>query len=161
MKDIMRNKKGFTLVELLAVIVVLAIIILVAMPAVMSAMDKARRNSLTNEANELIRITQTAYSDDVMNSKVPAGKSYCYSIEWLKSNGFLEKNLTNYKGSVLLKATSGATEYKIYLSNGMYYFSGVEGDAIEASKLNPGKGEETLNTCNGQADTLRSAITNS
>ena len=40
MKDIIKNKKGFTLVELLAVIVVLAIIILVAMPNVMSAMEK-------------------------------------------------------------------------------------------------------------------------
>ena len=45
MRKMKNNKKGFTLVELLAVIVVLAIIILIAMPSVMSAMDKARRNA--------------------------------------------------------------------------------------------------------------------
>ena len=36
------NKKGFTLVELLAVIVVLAIIMVIAIPAVVDSMIKAK-----------------------------------------------------------------------------------------------------------------------
>ena len=38
----MKNKKGFTLVELLAVIVILAIIMIIAIPAVLQTMESAR-----------------------------------------------------------------------------------------------------------------------
>ena len=37
------NKKGFTLVELLAVIVVLAIIMVLTVPSVLSSMNSARQ----------------------------------------------------------------------------------------------------------------------
>ena len=39
------NKKGFTLVELLAVIIILAIIILFAMPAVINVMEQSQAAS--------------------------------------------------------------------------------------------------------------------
>ena len=39
------NKKGFTLVELLAVIVVLAIIMIIAIPAVVESMNNAKKGS--------------------------------------------------------------------------------------------------------------------
>ena len=39
----MRNKKGFTLVELLAVIVVLAIVLIIAVPQIMSVIEDSRR----------------------------------------------------------------------------------------------------------------------
>lgn len=42
----MTNKKGFTLVELLAVIVVLAIIALIAIPVITSVIDKAKLGAL-------------------------------------------------------------------------------------------------------------------
>lgn len=41
----MRKKNGFTLVELLAVIVVLALIMVIAIPSVMDAMNKAKKES--------------------------------------------------------------------------------------------------------------------
>ena len=142
------NKKGFTLVELLAVIVVLAIIILVAMPAVMSAMDKARKNSLTNEANEIAKIAQTAYADEAMNSSVTGGNAYCYTLGYLKSKGFLEKNDDNYSGAVLLNVKNGKTEYYVFLSNGMYYFDGKESKDLKSTNLTKGKGNKiNLEAC--------------
>jgi len=39
------NKKGFTLVELLAVIAILAIILLIAVPAILGVIDEARKNA--------------------------------------------------------------------------------------------------------------------
>lgn len=115
----LKNKKGFTLVELLAVIVVLAIIILIAMPSVMSAMDKARRNALITEATEITKIAATAFADDSMGTGLT---SECYSLQALKNGGYLDKNLKDYSGSVSISIDSntGAVTRKIWLSNGIY-----------------------------------------
>ena len=46
----MKKKKGFTLVELLAVIVILAIILVIAVPQIMDTIDSARSASLESSA---------------------------------------------------------------------------------------------------------------
>jgi len=46
----MKNKKGFTLVELLAVIVILAIILVIAVPKVMSIIEDAKMGTLESTA---------------------------------------------------------------------------------------------------------------
>ena len=43
------NKKGFTLVELLAVVAILAILILVALPNVLSMFNKAKKSAFETE----------------------------------------------------------------------------------------------------------------
>ena len=57
----MKNKKGFTLVELLAVIAILAILVIMALPAVLRMFNSARRDSFTNEVNAVIRTTRQQY----------------------------------------------------------------------------------------------------
>lgn len=141
MRKMKNNKKGFTLVELLAVIVVLAIIILIAMPSVMSAMDKARKNSLVTEATEIVKIAQTAYADDMMNALVPANsEGYCYSLQYLISEGYMDKNLggtgnsATEWGSVLLTVDQNSVAtYTVYLTNKIYSINGVSSTAITSS----------------------------
>lgn len=149
-KSNLKNKKGFTLVELLAVIVVLAIIILIAMPAVLSSMEKARKNSFAVEANEVIRAAQTAYADAVMNGKA-SGNNICIPYNYLK-NGFLEKHDDNYNGSVLItiNPTSGQASYKIYLSNSNYTVDSSKNTPdIDSSKVNQVTSSTTAsNDCN-------------
>ena len=43
------NRRGFTLVELLAVIAILAILVIIALPNIMSMFNQARKNSFTTE----------------------------------------------------------------------------------------------------------------
>jgi len=135
----MNNKKGFTLVELLAVIVVLAIIILVAMPNVLSAMDKARRNALVTEASEFAKIAQAAYSDGAMNGTLTTSSEigYCYSMKYLIANGYMDKKTgTNDDGSVLLTVdSSGKVDYKVWLKNGSYFIEGSLVNSIKADSL--------------------------
>ena len=50
----MKNKKGFTLVELLAVIVILGIIAVIAIPQIMDSLNKARNKISAIEKNRLI-----------------------------------------------------------------------------------------------------------
>ena len=152
----LKNKKGFTLVELLAVIVVLAIIILIAMPSVMSAMDKARRNALITEANEITKIAATAFADDSMGTGLT---SKCYSLQALKDGGYLDKNLKDYSGSVSISIDSntGAVTRKIWLSNGIYKIvtkankqdnpnDGANPDALSV-EANIYSGSSTSNDC--------------
>jgi len=155
MKKVLKNTKGFTLVELLAVIVVLAVIILIAMPSVMSAMEKARRNALITEAAEITKVAQTAYADDIMNNVATGNQSgTCYPLKWLVSNGFLDKNTTNYTGSVLLTVdTNGKATYKIWLSNGMFAIPGVISNEITNTSLTNSK--SVSDECNGEASVVR------
>ena len=46
----MKNKKGFTLVELLAVIVILGVILLIAVPKIISTIDNAKLSTLESTA---------------------------------------------------------------------------------------------------------------
>lgn len=153
MRKMKNNKKGFTLVELLAVIVVLAIIILIAMPSVMSAMDKARRNALITEATEIVKIATTAYADDSMGTGIT---KVCYNLKYLADNGYLDKNLTGYTGQVGVQVdATGKVETQIWLSNGIYKIvTKTESGHVDGSfsnnldvKDNIAAGESTTNDC--------------
>lgn len=63
------NNKGFTLVELLAIIVILAIILVVTVPAVFSAIESSRKKSLENSAKGLADwINKTVEIDKISGS---------------------------------------------------------------------------------------------
>ena len=69
-----KNEKGFTLVELLAVIVVLSVLILIAVTAVIPRMNKAKRKTFANEALQLIKAAEErSVADD-------DGDGTCYYI---------------------------------------------------------------------------------
>ncbi len=55
----LKNKKGFTLVELLAVIVILAIILAIAVPSISSMITNSKKSSF--EANVKMIITGISY----------------------------------------------------------------------------------------------------
>ncbi len=52
------NKKGFTLIELLATIAILALLMLVAVPNVMSTIDKNKQNTYVEDAKRMITLAE-------------------------------------------------------------------------------------------------------
>ena len=58
-------KKGFTLVELLAVIVILAVILLIAVPAVKKTVDNAKKKSAENDALMIKNIAEKYYTSNL------------------------------------------------------------------------------------------------
>lgn len=57
------NKKGFTLVELLAVVVILAVVMGIAATSVLSSMNSSRKGSLVNSAESASQIFQNNYAE--------------------------------------------------------------------------------------------------
>ena len=58
------NKKGFTLVELLAVIAILAILVIIALPNVMGMFNSAKKSSFETEIKEMIKGAQNQFLTD-------------------------------------------------------------------------------------------------
>ena len=57
----MKNRKGFTLVELLAVIVIMAILLMVAIPAVNNILQDVRKRTFVNEAKTIYNEAMNKY----------------------------------------------------------------------------------------------------
>ncbi len=75
-----RNKKGFTLVELLAVIVVLAVILAIAIPNVLGIIDNARKDSFASTAKMMIEAAKTVATSKAQY--VPSATGYGRIIPW-------------------------------------------------------------------------------
>ena len=63
----MKNRKGFTLVELLAVIVVLGIVMGIAAVAITNVLDTTRKNAYVASAKQFIAGAKTLVNTDEMN----------------------------------------------------------------------------------------------
>ena len=87
------NSRGFTLVELLAVIVVLAIIMVFAVPAIMGTMNNAKKSAFKAYANKVLNLAAAKYEGDNMMNTLPAAlagtitgatRAYCYTLSELE-----------------------------------------------------------------------------
>ena len=77
----MQKKKGFTLVELIAVVVVLAIIISLAVPSFSKIQKSVRKKQYENKL-DLIKVAALKYADDTNYTS--------FYIDDLVVNGYLE-----------------------------------------------------------------------
>lgn len=138
------NRNGFTLVELLAVIVILAVLALVAMPNVTRLMNASRKNAFITEVENFVTYAQTSYTNSQINgtinnsadeSLIPGQKFnekmydyYCVSYAKLVSGGFIQKsNGDNYKGifEIYMPTDGASSKTIIYMSNGSYQINGL------------------------------------
>ena len=63
----MKNKKGFTLVELLAVIVILAVILVIAIPRIIDVIDSSKLSSFESSARMIISDAEKQYAVNKVN----------------------------------------------------------------------------------------------
>ena len=101
---------GFTLVELLAVIVILAIIMLIAIPAVLNTLTVAKRKSFVEYVDKIFMITQKqVVEEETMGNPVVGCKTYYIKKDLgLTSTG-------NYDGFVLVK-NDGFNDIAYYIT---------------------------------------------
>lgn len=135
----MKNNKGFTLVELLAVIVILAVIILIAINAVLPQMAKARKNSFADEVMNYAKAAETKYVSDNADDETVDGNittGVCYMLKDLHGE-YVTKNDSSYTGVVILKQNANNTnlydKFTYIASNKFYYNSTTGTTALDNS----------------------------
>ncbi len=80
------NKKGFTLVELLAVIVILALLMAVAVTSMGGVLNNSRRNTTRSTAGQIIASTRLELTSAYLTGYVPNG-IYVFTNEIVDSGG--------------------------------------------------------------------------
>lgn len=81
MSQLMRSKKGFTLVELVIVIAILAILAAIAIPAVLNVIGKANASSDAANAKTMESALKTAAAMDSPANKLDTDSSGTISVE--------------------------------------------------------------------------------
>ena len=118
------NKKGFTLVELLGVIVIIALVVGGGVFGIIKLIDKSREDS-TNISVESIKKAATTYSTEKNNNddywiemtrKGYEGKYFCVTVEELINKGLLPKDKD--LGNIDIHTYVGIRKNNITLVNG-------------------------------------------
>ena len=65
------NKKGFTLVELLAVIAILAILMVIAIPGVITLFNNGKENAFVTEVQSVLKAAKTDFMGKAMTENIP------------------------------------------------------------------------------------------
>ncbi len=111
------KKNGFTLVELLATIALLAVIITVTAPIIINQIAQTRQEAFIDNANMLIKAANNYYAESQINKEITVpllatykngNVTYCNNKAKLEYSG---KNPTS--GNIYISAT-GEVEIRIY-----------------------------------------------
>lgn len=147
------NKKGFTLVELLAVIVVLALILILAVPSVLNTMTNAQKTTFQMYGQKIINAGMQIYeservlgSSNLSTSKKSGGNP-CYTISDIVTDGATG----SYEGFLVVEPTSSfSATYKLYLKDDDFIYNGVDSKDVLSGNATIGdtKTSSTFNaTC--------------
>lgn len=135
----MRNKKAFTLIELLVVIAILAVILLIASPIILGALDKAKKNNFKNQALLYVDgLKKEVLLDSVVdnpNIVLPSkGKSLSMNISDIPMDG--DTDLTG--NIVITNKGNGNYSYTLYVTNGEYIICNKEHNKIKIEDIKKG-----------------------
>ena len=117
------NKKGFTLVELLAVIAILAILVIIALPNVIKLYNNAKKNTFLTEAKTIYKEAANKYITESMKGN---------KITYISSN---TKNSLELNGSkdieYKIRLNSDGSVRRFQVKNNSYCINGKYNDTNE------------------------------
>ncbi len=96
--DKMKNNKGFTLVELLAVIVILVAIISIAIPSITSSVERTKDKEY-NAKVDLIKAAAEVYVSNHKNAIVTSGICYINVTQLITDGVVAAKNIIDPRSS--------------------------------------------------------------
>ena len=127
----MKNKKGFTLVELLAVIAILAILVIIALPNILEMYNNARKNAFETEVKNIYSAAEKEWINDSLNGSGEKIYSHCNAGNCgkdLKLNG--GRNLEYY-----IEFDTDGKVVKYFATNGNYQYRYI-GEGLKATEIN-------------------------
>lgn len=143
-KNILRNEKGLTLIELLAVIVILGIIAAIAIPSIGGIIKNTKTKAHDANAQLIIDAARYAITND------PPNKTVDFTLEKLVEAGYLDVAPKDPEGDgsysesatkvdVTYKDDTGKYEYSITLakSDGTAYWTKSEAELRNGSTPSP------------------------
>ncbi|MCA1063575.1 type II secretion system protein [Rossellomorea sp. AcN35-11] len=107
MKKMLKNERGLTLVELLAVIVILGIIAAIAVPSIGGIISKSKEDAKVAEALQIIDAAKLAYAED---STI---KTWEYSPAANSTNGNLKPYLSKVSDDSFTVKITADNQYTI------------------------------------------------
>ena len=112
-------KKGFTLVELLGVLIILGVILSITLVSVNSILSSSRNSLSDTQIKEIEKAAEVYYLNEGMKEILPQGETACVNLNYLIENGYIESKEIrdinsdkNLEGSVLIKYESNSYSYK-------------------------------------------------
>lgn len=147
----MNNKKGFTLVELLAVIAILAILVIIALPNIMNMFNGAKKKTFVSEAQVLYKIVEQDYVKDAFTNSgkrlyVKSPTDNCSK----ELDGQIRDDLYYY-----IQVESNGKISKFYVYDGNYQFAStkynlMKTDIKDVSEVSELTDDYVINiTCDG------------
>ena len=113
----MKNRKGFTLVELLAVIAILAILVIIALPNIMDMFNEAKKNSFLTECKQIYDSGQNKWMSDSMFDTNEQTYIRCKTCTG-KSLDLSGRTEIDY----IIKINKAGKVIKLYVTDGTYQF---------------------------------------
>ena len=146
------NKKGFTLVELLAIIFILTLLMVIVIPTVSNVINKSKKATYDIQINYILK---AAYDYSLKNDiDLPDYKETKYiTLNELKSNDLLDgdvidpKTKEKFNDDLVISITNVGSNYKYDKEYSMYkgyYLYKIEYDTMKTEEYNNNKPTITI-----------------
>lgn len=146
MSKILKNEKGLTLIELLAVIVILAIISAIAIPAIGNIIDNSRYNAVKADAINVLNAANLYYTDN-------PDATTAVTVANLKSDKYLDSSGKITEGSVSIAVPHALTiTTAITYGSSTVTFTGATIETINADKSKGSSGKPKTITGTAKAN---------
>ena len=136
-----KGKKGFTLVELLAVITILGILTMIAVPNVLSTINNNRKNAFLMDAKRMVSKASELIAKNKRDreiAKTASGMTYSYDDLNGKGEFTTDSDGQNYDRAntyVNVKLESNTYTYCIKVTGSKRNIKDNSGNCIDSSKL--------------------------
>ena len=89
------KKNGFTLAELLGVLVILSLIAVITVPAVTDSLNKYKRELCNTQVKEIVSAAKAWGTDNILLLPTEDNATYIVSLETLSKYGYIDSKIEN------------------------------------------------------------------